>query len=77
MICNPLKLPRFLIPAALICNPCKNLAFYHNISISKTLSVYYITELRYEFDGNDLKIFMRMRSKKLQISVIIHYKMFI
>ena len=36
---------------------------------------YYITELYYKFDGDNFKTFMRMCSKKLQISVL-HYEMF-
>ena len=32
-------MPRFVIPAIPICNPCQNLTFYHNISISKALSI--------------------------------------
>ena len=32
-------MPRFIISAAPISNPLQNLAFYHNISVSKTLSI--------------------------------------
>ena len=37
--------------------------------------MYYTTELHYEFDGDNFKIVMRMRSKKLEIPVI-HNEMF-